>query len=389
MIDVTILGSTGVIGRHALEVISRHPEAYRVVALAAGRNAATLAEQIRAFRPQYVSVADEKAWAALRERLSGWSPLPDIGIGDDGLVEAARHPSDVVVNGVVGARGVRPTWAAVERGATVALANKETLVAAGDLIMALAATRGARLIPVDSEHSALFQCLLCGRPEEVERYILTASGGPFRTWSLDQLRHVTVEAALRHPNWRMGAKITVDSATLMNKGLEVIEAHHLFAAPYDRIEVLVHPQSVVHSMVEFRDGAVMAQLGAPDMRVPIQYALTYPERAASTWARLDLVRMRELTFEPPDLERFPSLALAYAAGRAGGILPCVLNAANEVAVDGFLRQRLSFLGIPRLVESVMEQCTAGPPKTLDDVLAADLWARRTASAMLEKGGWSD
>jgi 1-deoxy-D-xylulose-5-phosphate reductoisomerase len=386
---VTILGSTGTIGVQTLDVLAALGESYQVAALAAGSNVQRLADQIRRFRPYYVSVRDEDVATALREQLRPGDPKPEIGIGEAGLVTAADVPADVVVSAVVGARGLLPTWRAVERGARIALANKETLVAAGDLVMPLARRTGARVVPVDSEHSALFQCLLAGRPEEVRRYILTASGGPFRTWSVEALRHAGVADALRHPNWSMGRKITVDSATLMNKGLEVIEAHHLFSASYDKIEVVIHPQSVVHSLIEFQDGSLVAQLGVPDMHVPIQYALTYPERAPSQWPRLDLVAVGTLTFEAPDPVRFPSLRLAYEAGRAGGLAPCVLNAANEVAVEAFLAGRLSFLGIAELVEAVLAQHEGGTPTRLEDVLETDEWARSAARQWLKKRGWSE
>ncbi|GMA49004.1 1-deoxy-D-xylulose 5-phosphate reductoisomerase [Alicyclobacillus contaminans] len=316
------------------------------------------------------------------------SPVAGIFVGDAGLMEVSRIPTDIVVSAIVGAKGLAPTWAAVERGATVALANKETLVAAGDLVMAHARATGAVILPVDSEHSALFQSLHSGDPKEVRRYILTASGGPFRTWSLDALRKATVEQALRHPTWNMGMKITVDSASLMNKGLEVIEAHHLFNVDYDRIDILVHPQSIVHSLVEFVDGSTIAQLATHDMRLPIQYALTYPARVESPWPRLDLAEVGQLTFERPDFERFPNLRLAYEAGRAGGFAPCVLNAANEVAVEAFLSKRMTFLQMAKLVESVLEMHIPGTPSELNDIVEMDNWARRSAHAMLEKGGWN-
>lgn len=386
--SVTVLGSTGVIGQNTLSVIESLADEVRVVALTAGRNAVRLAEQIRAFRPAFVAVQDDQTRAELLQMLGDFQPRPEIGVGPDAMNQAAAVPSDIVVSAVVGARGLPPTCVALERGATVALANKETLVAGGDLVMPLCRKNGAKILPVDSEHSALLQCLQAGEVGDVRRYVLTASGGPFRTWRREQFEHATVEAALRHPNWTMGRKITVDSASLMNKGLEVIEAHHLFAAPYDKIDVVVHPQSVIHSMVEYADGSILAQLGPADMRLPIQYALTWPHRPASPWPRLDLLALSELTFEAPDVDRFPSLRLAYEAGRAGGYAPCVLNAANEVAVESFLAGRMTFLQMAKLVESILQLHSPGQPKHLDDILQMDAWARETAHKMVEKGGWT-
>ncbi|MCL6515607.1 1-deoxy-D-xylulose-5-phosphate reductoisomerase [Alicyclobacillus sp.] len=388
MRTVTVLGATGVIGTHTLEVVDRFPDAFTVVALTAGRNVERLAELVRRYRPRFVAVAEAEGARWLRERLrQDGLPMPEIGVGREGLVAAAEVPSDVVVSAVVGAAGLPAAWAALARGAVLALANKETLVTAGDLVMAVARRHGGSIVPVDSEHSALFQCLMGSRREDVRRLLLTASGGPFRTWPKERLAQVTVEEALRHPNWAMGRKITVDSATLMNKGLEVIEAHHLFAAEYDDIEVLVHPQSVVHSLVEYRDGSMLAQLAPPDMRLPIQYALMHPARPENDWPRLDLTTSGALTFEPPDLERFPCLRLAYDAGRAGGYAPCVLNAANEVAVEAFLEGRLPFNGIARVVESVLERHITGTPRELNDIVEMDAWARGEARSAVRKGGW--
>ncbi len=386
---LTVLGSTGVIGTNTLSVVeSMSAGEWSVVSLAAGKNVEKLAQQVRRHRPKFVSVADDTALSQLRALLSDFDQLPEFGVGEVGLSQAAEVQSDVVVTGIVGALGLRPTWLAIARGATIALANKETLVAAGDLVMPFARSKGAQIVPVDSEHAAIFQCLQGAAPSEVARYILTASGGPFRTWSLSDLAQASVEAALAHPNWVMGKKITIDSASLMNKGLEVIEAHHLFAASYDKIDVVVHPQSVIHSMVEYADGSVIAQLGAPDMRVPIQYALTFPVHEKSSWPRLDFTALSQLTFESPDTARFPSLRLAFEAGRAGGYAPCVLNAANEVAVEGFLQGRMTFLGMARLVEDVLSVCAPGQPSDLDDIFAMDDWARKTAHRIMEKGGWT-
>ena len=384
--SVAILGSTGVIGTNTLDVISALGPEYQVTALAAGKNVKILADQIRRFRPQVVSVQDEATRTELRHLLIDLPCQPEIEVGDAGLQVVAGVPSDIVVSAIVGSRGLLPTWTAIKRGATIALANKETLVTGGDLVMPFVRQQQARIIPVDSEHSALYQCLRSGRPEEVQRYVVTASGGPFRTWTADQLATVTVEQALKHPNWVMGRKITVDSASLMNKGLEVIEAHHLFAASYDKIEVVVHPQSVIHSMVEFVDGSVIAQLATADMRLPIQYALTEDQRVQSSWPRLDLAMMSSLTFEAPDLQRFPSLRLAYEAGRAGGFAPCVLNAANEVAVEAFLQGRISFLGMAKLVESVLHSHQTGNPVSIEELLEMDAWSRRMAETYIGRGG---
>lgn len=380
---IAILGSTGTIGVQALEVLSQL-DTYEVVALAAGRNVERLAEQIRQYRPKLVGVADEEARRALRELVPG--ERVDIVVGDEGLVACAAYPSDVVLNAVVGARGILPALAAVGRGARLALANKECLVAAGDLILRAMRDAGGEIVPVDSEHCALHQCLRSGRPEEVLRLVLTASGGPFRSWPKARMAEVTVRDALRHPNWNMGQKITIDSATMMNKGLEVIEAHHLFAVPYDKIAVLVHPESIVHSMVEFVDGSMVAQLATADMRLPIQYAITYPERLPAPWPRLNLASVGALHFEEPDLDKFPCLRLAVEAGRAGGIAPCVLNAANEVAVDAFLREKIPFLRIPEVVQAVLERVPNEAPQSVDDVLRADGQARRLAELYVAKGG---
>ncbi|MBX6352324.1 MAG: 1-deoxy-D-xylulose-5-phosphate reductoisomerase [Thermoflavifilum sp.] len=387
-VSVAILGSTGSIGTQTLDVIrSLRANGWNieVTVLAAGRRTDRLAQQIWEFRPRLVAVADQEAAEDLRRQLGDLRGM-EVHAGQRGMQEAAAYPSDVVVNAIGGAAGLLATWHAVRRGARIALANKESLVAAGELVMQEAARAGAAVIPVDSEHSALFQCLLAGRREEVEAYVLTASGGPFRTWDLDQLRQVKPADALCHPNWQMGPKITVDSATLMNKGLEVIEAHHLFGASYDMIKVVVHPQSVVHSLVAYRDGALMAQLGAPDMRIPIQYAITYPYRETSPWKRLDLAAAGALTFEPPNEQRFPCLRLAYDAGRAGTAATCVLNAANEVAVDAFLHGRLPFLGIPALIEAVLGKRAVPNPATVEDVWAIDAEARSDAREWLRERG---
>lgn len=384
MQTVAILGSTGAIGTRALEVVEALAGQVKVTVLAAGENTELLARQIAQFQPRLVSVGTEAAVKDLTARLG--ADAPEIVVGDEGIIKAATYPTDIVLNAVMGARGIQPALAAVRRGARLALANKECLVAAGSFIMAEARQHGALIVPVDSEHCALFQSMLAGQPREVERWIITASGGPFRTWETGRLATATIADALNHPNWNMGKKITVDSATLMNKGLEVIEAHHLFAAPYDKIEVLVHPQSIVHSMVEYIDGSVMAQLATHDMRLPIQYALTYPNRLKLSWPRLNFANYGQLTFEQPDTNKFPALALAISAGRAGGYAPCILNAANEVAVSAFLAGEITFVRIAQVVEETLAYESGGSPSSVDDVVAMDRQARERARVILMKGG---
>jgi 1-deoxy-D-xylulose-5-phosphate reductoisomerase len=381
---LVILGSTGSIGQNALAVVAEHPQEFQVVGLAAGRNVPVLAAQVKACRPSRVSVQDEAGARALKARLAGEPPV-DILVGSEGAVAVAAAPeADLVVSAMVGAVGLEPTLAAVEAGKTVALANKETLVAAGSLVMAAVAKNGATLIPVDSEHSAIFQALEGQRREALRRLWLTASGGPFRTWPQDKLDAATPAQALKHPNWAMGAKITIDSATMMNKALEVIEASVLFGLPVSQIEVFVHPQSIIHSLVEFVDGSVLAQLGWPDMRLPIAYALTYPRRLPLQAEPLDLGKVATLTFERPDALRFPSLRLGYEAAEVGGTMPAVLNAANEVAVAAFLAGRLSFPGIPRVVEATMAAHQARPLESLDQVLAVNAWAREEAQRLVDQ-----
>jgi 1-deoxy-D-xylulose-5-phosphate reductoisomerase len=379
---LAILGSTGSIGQSTLAVVAEHPEEFAVVGLAAGQNVAALARQVREFRPALVSVADEAAAAALKELLLR-EAAPPILAGSEGAREVATATgADLVVSAMVGAVGLAPTLAAVQAGIPVALANKETLVAAGPLVMAAARARGVPLIPVDSEHSAIFQALQGQRREDIRRLWLTASGGPFRDWDRPRLETVTAREALQHPNWSMGPKITIDSATMFNKALEVIEASVLFELPVDRIAVVIHPQSIVHSLVEFVDGSVLAQLGVPDMRLPIAYALTYPRRLPLNGPPLDLCQVARLTFEAPDESRFPALKLGYAAARAGGTMPAVLNAANEVAVAAFLEARLSFLDIPRVVEAAMAAHRLEPLESLEQVLAVNDWARGFAREMI-------
>ena len=379
---IAVLGSTGSIGRNTLDVIARFPERFEVVALAAGANIELLAEQAQRFRPRLVSCKNEALAARLKELIP---PGVEVAHGKEGAIACATHPeAELVVSALVGAIGLLPTYEAIRAGKDIALANKETLVMAGRLVMEEARRQGVKILPVDSEHSAIFQALRAGRREEVSRLILTASGGPFRTRPREELARVTKEEALRHPNWQMGAKITVDSATLMNKGLEVIEAHFLFDVPPEKIEVKIHPQSIVHSLVEFRDGSVIAHLGVPDMRIPIAYALSYPERLPLELPRLDLVAVSPLTFEEPDLEKFPSLRLAYHALKLGGAAPAVLNAANEVAVESFLAGKLRFDLIPVLVERVLSALPPRAISSLEDVLEADILARIKAQEILDQ-----
>jgi len=374
-VRLAILGSTGSIGRQALDVAARFPDRIEVVALAAHRSAAQLAEQARTFGVGRVAIGDADREPALR----GILPDAEIGVGA-AAVEALATESgaDVVLNALVGAAGLRASAATLDAGLRLALANKESLVVGGKLITGRVGRPG-QLIPVDSEHSAIFQCLVGEDPAEVSRIWLTASGGPFRGRTLESLADVTVNEALAHPRWTMGPKITIDSATLMNKGLEAIEAHFLFGTPYDRISVVVHPQSCVHSMVEYLDGSVKAHLGATDMRIPIQYALSFPARWESPLPFIDFATLGSLTFEEPDLEAFPCLALALSAGREGGTMPAAMNAANEVAVAGFLDGTLGFTDIPRIVERVMAEHDAFEPSAIEDVEAVDAWARGEAS----------
>ncbi|MFN7965175.1 MAG: 1-deoxy-D-xylulose-5-phosphate reductoisomerase [Acidobacteriota bacterium] len=380
---IVILGSTGSIGRSTLDVVRRHAPAFEVVGLVAGRQVERLAEQIREFHPKAVSVADEASARELRRLLSG--SVPEIRLGSQGAAEVAIGTgAEVVVAGIVGAAGLIPTLAAVSAGLVVALANKEALVVAGELMVKAARDAGAPLLPVDSEHNALHQCLRSGEVSEVRRLVLTASGGPFRGFSPARLRTVTKEQALNHPTWRMGPKITIDSATLMNKGLEVIEASWLFHLPPSAVDVVVHPQSVVHSLVEYRDGSFIAQMGTADMRHPIQYALTWPARWEGTSTRLDLLSVGTLTFEAPDIDAFPCLRLAYAALREGGDSPARLNAANEVAVSRFLDGRLPFVEIPRVIEQTLAAESRRPVSELADLLDADRRARHIAEALIDR-----
>jgi len=363
---IAILGSTGSIGTQTLEVIAAHPDHFEVETLTAHHNVEALAQQAIRFQPNAVVIGNKDHYRRLKEALAQY-PVK-VYAGYEAIAQVAILPSvDMVVAAMVGFSGLLPTVKAIEAGKTIALANKETLVVAGELITRLAMQHQVALLPVDSEHSAIFQCLQGEQYHSIEKIILTASGGPFRTRTADELRYVTKEEALRHPSWNMGAKITIDSATLMNKGLEVIEARWLFDVPAERIEVLVHPQSVIHSMVQFTDGSVKAQLGVPDMKVPIQYALSYPDRLDSDFPRLDWMKYSALTFEKPDMQRFPALGLAFQALKEGGNIPCAMNAANEAAVEAFLNGRTGFTDIPRWIEQAMQQIAYIDHPTLDEL----------------------
>jgi 1-deoxy-D-xylulose-5-phosphate reductoisomerase len=373
---LSILGSTGSIGVSTLDVVKQFGDRFRVAALAAGRNVELLVEQIRAFQPDLVAVMDESLARQLSDRLALFSQKPEIDFGAQGYARVATHPSSqMLVSAMVGAAGLLPTLAAIEAGKDLALANKETLVVAGRLVIDAALQAGVRILPVDSEHSAIFQALQGNHRHSLKRILLTASGGPFFQKTAEELAQVTPDAALRHPNWSMGRKITIDSATLMNKGLEVIEAHWLFGVPVDQIAIHIHPESIVHSMVEYIDGSVIAQLGIPDMKIPIAYALAYPERLPVEGPSLDLFQLRNLSFYPPDEAKFPCLRLAYQACRRGSTLPAVMNAANEVAVEAFLQGRIGFVAIPAIIETVMNTHQPAADLTLPAILAADEWAR--------------
>jgi len=379
---LSILGSTGSIGTQALDVCRNLD--IKVVALAANSNVRVMEEQVRQFRPEVAALFDEKAAASLKTavRDTGTKVLS----GMDGVIEAVTHDgADTVLTSVVGIAGLVPTIAAIEAGKNIALSNKETLVTAGAIITELVKKKGVKLLPVDSEHSAIFQCLAGNRREDVEKIILTASGGPFRGYTRAELENVTVEQALNHPNWSMGNKITIDSATLMNKGLEIIEAMWLFDVPASKIEVVVHPESIIHSMVAFRDGSIMAQLGAPDMRIPVQLALTWPERYGNPFRRVDFRQLGRLTFKEPDMETFEALKLAYRAAETGGTMPCAMNAANEVAVDLFLNGKIRFNQITEIVKIVMEKHTSNTRPDLDDIIDTDRASRELARAVFNGG----
>ncbi len=374
---ISILGSTGSIGTQTLDVVSKLPDMFQIEALSAGSNLSLLAQQIEKFRPKKVSVADKSDAEKLKQMVK--APV-SILYGEEGSIEiAAATDADLVVTALVGSRGIAPTLAAINAGKHIALANKETLVSAGHIVTSLAAEKRVAILPVDSEHSAIFQCLNGENRQDVSRILITASGGSFRDRKREELEGVTVEEALKHPNWSMGAKVTIDSATMVNKGLEVIEAHWLFAMDYAQIDVLIHPQSIIHSLVEFKDSSVIAQLGLPDMRVPIQYALTYPNRFVSPADRLELAQLGKLEFREMDYQRFPCLKMAFDSGKSGGTSPTVFNAANEIAVERFLRREIEFLHIERIIEQVLSQHIPESNPDLEQILAADGWARRTAA----------
>lgn len=381
MKTVAILGATGSVGTSTLDIVERHPDRYRVTALTAASNVEALADAALRTGASLAVVADDSRYVELRERLSGSDCRAASGI--EALREAAAGEAEWVMAAIVGCAGLDPVMAAVSAGRTVALANKEALVTAGALMTDAARQSGATILPVDSEHNAIFQCLGSRDCDDVRRLVLTASGGPFRTWTAETMADATPQQAVAHPNWSMGAKISVDSATMMNKGLELIEAHHLFGLPSDRIDIMVHPQSVVHSMVEFIDGSVLAQMGSPDMRIPIAHTLAYPERVESGAERLDLVRVGQLVFEAPDEDRFPSLRLAREALEAGGSAPIVLNAANEIAVAAFLGGRIRFGEIAAMAADALAARPSDIPTTISDVIAIDSMARRHAQSCLE------
>lgn len=381
MKHISLMGSTGSIGKQTLEVAAANPDKLKIRVLVAHKSDEILEQQIRQFEPDFAVLTDKDAAARLAARYHGKT---EILSGEEGLLAAATYSEvDTVLASMVGYAGLRPTMTAIECGKNIALANKETLVAGGSLVMKAVAEHGVSLTPVDSEHSAIFQSLRGGADKEVKRLIITASGGPFRGRKRHELENVTLEQCLKHPNWSMGRKVTLDSSTLANKGLEVIEAHWLFNMPYDKIDVVVHPQSIVHSLVEFCDGSVIAQLGEPDMRLPIQYALSWPERFDHSFDQLDLVRAGSLTFEAPDLEAFPSLKIAMDCGRAGGTLPCAFNAANEEAVNAFFDSKIKYLDIPYINAKTTELCVNVAEPQIEDIVAADAEARRIARDVIK------
>jgi 1-deoxy-D-xylulose-5-phosphate reductoisomerase len=380
--SVTILGVTGSVGQSTLDLIQRQPDAFEVVAVTANRDVEGLATSAMATNAKRAVIADERFYADLKARLSGTGI--EVAAGEGAVVQAASIPVDWTMAAIVGCAGLLPVMAALERGGALAFANKEALVSAGPLMIDAAKRTGAKLLPVDSEHNAIFQCLDQSAPKSIAKIILTASGGPFRTWTLEQMAAAGPEQALKHPNWTMGAKITIDSATMFNKGLELIEAHYLFDLPSDRLDVIFHPQSVIHSMVEYVDGSVLAQLGTPDMRIPIAHCLAWPDRMETPVQRLDLAAIARLDFEAPDEVRFPALRLARAAMIEGGAATAILNAANEVAVSAFLEKRIGFTRIAEIVELVLERYRPSSPRTIDDVMAIDAEARTFATERLFK-----
>ncbi|KYC37220.1 1-deoxy-D-xylulose 5-phosphate reductoisomerase [Scytonema hofmannii PCC 7110] len=376
---ISILGSTGSIGTQTLDIVTQYPDQFQVVGLAARSNVVLLAQQIREFQPAIAAIGEVQKLPELQAAIADLDPQPILLGGEVGVIEVARYgDAEVVVTGIMGCAGLLPTIAAIQAGKDIALANKETLIAGGPVVLPLVQEYGVKLLPADSEHSAIFQCLQGVPNKGLRRILLTASGGAFRDWAVEKLSEVTVKDALKHPNWSMGRKITVDSATLMNKGLEVIEAHWLFGVDYDQIEIVIHPQSIIHSLIELQDTSVLAQLGWPDMRLPLLYALSWPERIYTDWQPLDLVKVGELTFRTPDHQKYPCMQLAYTAGRIGGCMPAVLNAANEQAVALFLEERIQFLDIPRLIERACDRYLTHnhSTPTLEDIIAADQWARQ-------------
>ncbi|WP_375504637.1 1-deoxy-D-xylulose-5-phosphate reductoisomerase [uncultured Nostoc sp.] len=384
---ITLVGSTGSIGTQTLDIVTQYPDQFRIVGLAAGNNIEMLAAQIRQFRPEIAAICSEDKLPALKEAIIDLDPQPILLAGEAGVIEVARYgDAQTVVTGIVGCAGLLPTIAAIEAGKDIALANKETLIAGAPVVLPLVEKHGVKLLPADSEHSAIFQCLQGVPKAGLRKILLTASGGAFRDWDVEKLADVTVADALKHPNWSMGRKITVDSATLMNKGLEVIEAHFLFGLDYDDIEIVIHPQSIIHSLIELQDTSVLAQLGWPDMRLPLLYALSWPDRIYTNWERLDLVKAGNLTFREPDHQKYPCMQLAYAVGKAGGSMPAVLNAANEQAVALFLSEKIRFLDIPRCIEWVCDrhQKDNRSNPSLDDILTADKWARQEVLTATEK-----
>jgi 1-deoxy-D-xylulose-5-phosphate reductoisomerase len=384
---ITLIGSTGSIGTQTLDIVSEHPDKFSIVGLAAGRNVELFAAQIRQFRPQIAAISAADKLPELQEAIKDVYPQPILLAGETGVIEVARYgDAQTVVTGIVGCAGLLPTIAAIEAGKDIALANKETIIAGAPVVLPLVEKHGVKLLPADSEHSAIFQCLQGVPQGGLRKILLTASGGAFRDWPVEKLPTVKVADAIKHPNWSMGRKITVDSATLMNKGLEVIEAHYLFGMDYDDIEIVIHPQSIIHSLIELQDTSVLAQLGWPDMRLPLLYAMSWPERIYTNWERLNLVKSGDLTFREPDHQKYPCMGLAYAAGRAGGSMPAVLNAANEQAVALFLDEKIGYLDIARCIEFVCDrhQNDNKQNPSLDDILAADQWARQEVFTATEK-----
>jgi 1-deoxy-D-xylulose-5-phosphate reductoisomerase len=378
MKPITLLGSTGSIGTQTLDIVNQYPEQFRVVGMTAGGNVELFAQQIMQFKPEIVAIANPEKYLDLKSAISSLDPQPIILAGAEGVEKVAGYgDAETVVTGIVGCAGLLPTIAAIKAKKDIALANKETLIAAGCVVMPLVQEYGVKILPADSEHSAIFQCLQGVPKGGLRRVILTASGGAFRDLPTEKLATVTIADALKHPNWSMGKKITIDSATLMNKGLEVIEAHYLFGVDYDHIEIVIHPQSIIHSLIELEDTSVLAQLGLPDMRLPLLYAMSYPDRLPTDWKRLDLVKSGDLTFRSPDHLKYPCMQLAYSAGRAGGSMPAVLNGANEQAVDLFLNEKISFLQIPKLIEKTCDRHNHITNPNLEDIIAVDTWARQT------------